>query len=147
MTPALSIATDNFYKFKCLFGVALIFTAIIAFVSSAASTLDRQARLAEREVHLVHKANPTKEDNALLAQTNELREIFDRTMFAAANLLGLVFIAGMGLSLWGAIEWKRELQDHADKMAKFQLDKVQVEIEKLRLECAVLQATTRRPAP
>ena len=47
MIPSLPIATDNIYKFACLFGLAIIVASVLSFVSVYSSTLDRKVKLSE----------------------------------------------------------------------------------------------------
>ncbi len=46
------------------------------------------------------------------------------------------------LSLYGAIKWHREIQQRDDKLTTLQLEKLEVEIEKLRSEFTPLAPRT-----
>lgn len=132
MTPSLSVATDNIYKFACLFGLALIISAIYAYVTVYTSSLDRQVKYAETVILLEAKTERSKSDNDLLALTTKLIEVTKANKEVAINFSLTVFVGGLVLSVLGALAWNRKIQQRDDRLAFLQLEKLELEVAKLR---------------
>ena len=57
MIPNIPIATDNIYKFACLFGLAIIVASIFSFVNVYSSTLDKKVQLSETIIRIEAEEN------------------------------------------------------------------------------------------
>lgn len=136
MTPPLSVPTDNIYKFSCLFGLALIISSIFAFVSTYSSSLDRKIKYAETVIPLEAKTQRSKADDELLALNKKLIEITKSNESAALSVISVVLVAGLMLSMYGALKWHRVIQERDDMLATLQLKKLEIEVAKLQRELA-----------
>lgn len=144
MTPALSVATDNIYKFACLFGLALIISGVYTYVSVYTSSLDRQIKYAETAIQLEAKVERSKVEDDLLALTNKLSKVTESNKKTAHYLIAGIVGAGIALSVIGAIAWTRNIQQRDDRMALLQLEKLELEVAKLRKELGpVIPATSK----
>jgi hypothetical protein len=131
MTPSLPVATDNIYKFACLFGLALIVSSIFAFVSTYTSSLDRKIRYSETIIPLEAKAQRTKTEEDLLAMNRQLMQVTKSNEKFAASLIGVVLSLGVVLSAYGATQWHKVVQRRDDKLAELQVRKLEAEVAKL----------------
>jgi hypothetical protein len=132
MSPTLSIPTDNIYKFACLFGLALIISSIFAFVSTYTASLDRKIKYLEAIIPLEANTERTKTENDFLAMNRKLIEVTKSNESIVENLIAVVFVVGIMLSIYGAREWYHAIQRRDDKLVILQLEKLEIEIEKLR---------------
>lgn len=140
MTPSLSVATDNIYKFACLFGLALIISSIFAFVSTYTASLDRKIKYSETIIPLEAKAQRTKAEDDLLAMNKKLIEVTKSNEEVAGIIIIVILAVGISLSIAGAQMWYSTIQKRDDRLAALQQEKLEIEIEKLRSELA-------KPAP
>jgi hypothetical protein len=138
MQPSLPVPIDNIYKFACLFGLALIVSAIFSFVASYSSSLDRKVRYSEVVIPLEAKAERTKAEEDLLAMNRKLIAVTKDNERSANVLIGLVLGVGILLSLYGAAKWHQVVQKRDDQLAELQLRKLSAEVA--RLETAVSKA-------
>lgn len=136
MTPSLSVATDNIYKFICLFGLALIISSIFAFVSTYTTSLDRKIKYSETIIPLEVKAQRSKAEDDLLAMNKKLIGVTKSNENFAGGIILLVLVVGISLSAFGAQMWYNMIQKRDDRLATLQLEKLELEIEKLRSELA-----------
>ena len=134
MTPSLPIATDNIYKFTCLFGLALIVVGIFSFVSVYSTSLEQSVKYTEVIIQLEAKEQRNKADNDLLELHKKLIEVTSSNRSAGIHFVSLVIGAGITLSVWGACLWYRKIQVRDDKLAQLQLEKIELEVSKLRSE-------------
>jgi hypothetical protein len=138
MTPSLSISTDNIYKFSCLFGLALIISSIFAFVSIYTSSLDRKIRYSETVIPLDAKEHRSKSEDDLLALNKKLIEVTKSNEHTTEIVLAVFLGIGISLSIYGGHSWYHKIQYRDDRLAALQLEKLEVEIAKLRSEGAPL---------
>lgn len=134
MIPNLPIATDNIYKFACLFGLALIIASILSFVSVYSSTLDRKVQLSEAIIPLEAKEALTKAEQETLALNRKLIEVAKGNERIAHIAIGSTLAVGLMLSIYGAHRWRRKIQARDDLLARLQIEKLRAEIAKLALE-------------
>ena len=134
MQPSLPIPTDNIYKFACLFGLALIVSAIFAFVSSYSSALDRKVHYSEVLIPLEAKAQRTKAEDEVLALNRKLIEVTKSNERMADSCIGVVLGAGLMLSIYGAGKWHGLIQKRDDQLAALQLRKLEAEVKNLEAE-------------
>lgn len=134
MLPSLPTPTDNIYKFSCLFGLALIVSAIFSFVTSYGSSLDRKIKYSEMAIVLEAKQGRTKAEDELLAMHKKLIEVTQENEKTANFAIGAVMVIGLGLSLFGAAKWHQVIQARDDQMAQLQLRKLQAEVDRLEAE-------------
>lgn len=142
MTPSLPLPTDNVYKFMCLFGLTLIVVGIFSFVSTYATSLDRKIGFLEVVIPLEAKMDRTKAENELLNMKKKLIEVTKSNESYATNAAGIVIGLGLFLSLYGAHSWYNKIQVRDDKLAQLQLEKVELEVARLRHEA---EQVARRP--
>lgn len=136
MTPSLPVATDNIYKFVCLFGLALIISSIFTFVSTYTASLDRKVKYSEAIIPLEAKAQRSKAEDDLLAMNKKLIEITKSNENAVGTIIIVILAVGISLSVSGAQMWYSTIQKRDDMLAALQREKLELEIQKLRLELA-----------
>lgn len=136
MTPSLSVATDNIYKFACLFGLALIISSIFAFVSTYTASLDRKIKYSETIIPLEAKAQRSKAEDDLLAMNKKLIEVTKSNEESAGIIIIVILAVGISLSVFGAHMWYSTIQKRDNRLAALQQEKLELEIEKLRSELA-----------
>lgn len=134
MTPSLHVPSDNIYKFACLFGLALIISAIFAFVSTYTSSLDRTIKYSGLIIPLEAKEVRSRVDNDTLAMNRKLIEVTKANENLAGTVIAVFLAVGIFLSSYGANKWHRDIQQRDDKLAALQIEKLEVEIAKLRFE-------------
>lgn len=131
MQPSVPIPTDNIYKFACLFGLALIVSAIFSFVASYSSSLDRKVRYMEIVISLEAKTEKSKTEEDLLAMNRKLISVTKENEQAATVAISVVLVAGLLLSLYGATRWHQIVQKRDDQLAELQLRKLAAEVARL----------------
>ena len=131
MQPSVPIPTDNIYKFACLFGLALIVSAIFSFVASYSSSLDRKVRYMEIVIPLEAKTEKSKTEEDLLAMNRKLISVTKENEQAATVAISAVLVAGLLLSLYGATKWHQIVQKRDDQLAELQLRKLAAEVARL----------------
>ncbi|ART48327.1 hypothetical protein [Acidovorax carolinensis] len=136
MTPALPIPTDNIFKFACLFGLALIVSSIFGFVSIYTSSLDRKVKYSETVIALEAKEQKTKAESDLLDLTKKLIDVTKSNERTANSVIGVSVFFGILLSAYGALMWYLAVQKRDDKLVALQLEKMEIEIAKLRSDLA-----------
>jgi len=136
MTPALPIPTDNIYKFACLFGLALIISSVFAFVSIYTNSLDQKVKYSETIISLEAKDQRSKAESDLLEMTKKLVEVTKSNEKSANSFIGAGVAIGILLSAFGALMWYQTIQKRDDRLAALQIEKLEVEIAKLRSELA-----------
>ena len=135
MTPSsLPLPTDNIYKFACLFGLALIVSAILLFVSVYTSSLDRKVKYLEVVISLESKQQRSKSEEDLLALNRRLIDISKSNETLAVVVIAVVTAIGVLLSIFGAKHWSQEIQSRDDRLAELQLEKLELELGELRGE-------------
>lgn len=134
MTPTIPIPTDNIYKFSCLFGLALIVSAILSFAAIYTSSLDRKIKYSEAVIALEAKAQRSKIEEDTLAMNRRLIEITKSNEASANVFIAAVLFAGMLLSIYGAGRWRRDIQQRDNRLSQLQIEKLELEIAKLRTE-------------
>lgn len=144
MTPSLPIPTDNIYKFACLFGLALIIVSIFSFVSTYTASLDRKVKYMEVIIPLEAKAERGKAEDELLTLNKKLIEVAQSNEKAATDAISAVLGVGIALSVFGAHKWHVKIQLRDDRLAQLQIEKLEVEISKLRAE--IQSSKAARPA-
>ena len=131
MQPSVPIPTDNIYKFACLFGLALIVSAIFSFVASYSSSLDRKVRYMEIVIPLEAKTEKSKTEEDQLAMNRKLISVTKENEQAATVAISAVLVAGLLLSLYGATKWHQIVQKRDDQLAELQLRKLAAEVARL----------------
>lgn len=132
MTPALQIATDNVYKFLSLFGLALIIMSIAAFVSTYSASLETKIKYKEVIISLEANAQRSKADGDRLELNKRLLDIAKSNEGVANNFIILSMIFGIILSWFGFQLWYERIQKRDDAVAQLQLEKLELEVAKLR---------------
>lgn len=136
MTPPLPIPTDNIYKFACLFGLALIVSSIFAFVSAYTSSLGTKIKYSEILISIEAKEQKSKAENDLIEMYKQLLEVTKSNEKAMSSSIGMVLAVGTLLSVYGGFMWHQKIQQRDDRFGQLQLEKLEVEIAKLRSEIA-----------
>jgi hypothetical protein len=95
VTPARSVPTDNIYKFASLFGWAIIFAAVLSFVSIYSFNLKEKVQLTDAIATLEAKAERTKLEDDALARRKRLRDAHTANEKHPSNVIGLAL--GFGL--------------------------------------------------
>lgn len=132
MTPALQIATDNVYKFLCLFGLALIIVSIVAFVSTYSASLETKIKYKEVIILLEANAQRSKADDDRLELNKKLLEIAKSNESFANNLIFSAMLVGAVLSCFGFQLWYERIQKRDDAVAQLQREKLELEVAKLK---------------
>jgi len=136
MAPSIPIPTDNIYKFCCLFGLALIISAVFSFVSIYNASLDRKVQLNDLIIELQAKAERTPADESKLQVNKKLVEIVKSNESTGNTAVEVLLGFGLLLSGGGAYKWFTKIQLRDDKMAELQLAKLEAEVKKLKAELA-----------
>lgn len=144
MTPSLPVPTDNIYKFACLFGLVLIVSSLFAFVSMYTSSLDSKIKYVEATIPLEAKLVRTKVEEEKLAMNKKLIEVTKSNEKSAAFAIGIVLALGILLSGYGAKRWHRDIQQRDDRLVTLQIEKLEVEIAKLRAEAKLITPSSRQ---
>lgn len=144
MTPSLQIATDNVYKFLCLFGLALIVVSIAAFVSTYTASLDTKIKYREVIISLEASSQRTKANDERLELNKKLLEIAKSNESFANNVIFTATLVGVVLSLLGFQLWYERIQKRDDTVAQLQREKLELEITKLR---EMLVDSLKNPKP
>lgn len=134
MQPSVPVPTDNIYKFACLFGLALIVSAIFSYVSAYSSSLDRKIKYSEIVIPLEAKTERTKAEEQLLALNKKLIEVTRANENTAYGVLFVILTAGVALSIIGAANWFRVIQSRDDRLAELQIRKLAAEVAKLEAD-------------
>lgn len=134
MTPTFPIATDNIYKFTCLFGLALIIVSILSYVSMYTAALDRKVKYMEIIIPLEANAARSKAEDDLLEMNKKLLDVTKSNEKSANFGVSVILGFGISLSVLGALRWHRKIQVRDDKLAQLQIEKLEAEISKLRAE-------------
>lgn len=141
MTPSFSLATDNIYKFTCLFGLALIIVSIIALISTYTTTLDRKVKYAEVIIPLEAKVQRGKSDDDLLDFNKKLLELTKTNEKTLGTGISAVLGVGIALTLIGGFLWYSKIQLRDDKLAQLQIEKLEAEIAELRAKSTQTKMT------
>jgi hypothetical protein len=87
-------------------------------------------------IPLEGNAQRSKADNDLLELNKKLIEISVTNEKTAKIIIGSALGFGICLSAFGAYKWHEKIQKRDDKLAQLQIDKLEVEVTKLRIEVA-----------
>lgn len=136
MSPSIPIPTDNVYKFACLFGLALIFSSLIAFVASYSHALDQKVKHTEAAMLLQAKEQRTKAEDNALALHNRLVEVAKSNETVASYAVGAAIGIGLSLSIFGVFKWYRVIQPRDDQLAALQIQKLKAEIALLNAQAS-----------
>ena len=128
MPPSIPLPTDNIYKFVCLFGLALIVTAVFSFVSTYTSLTAQTMRHAENIIHLEAKSNRAASDDELLKLYKAASEEGNEAGALAYKYLAKLLLAGIFISITGAVLWLFRIQMRDDGLVKLQIKKLELEI-------------------
>ena len=144
MTPSFTIATDNIYKFACLFGLALIISAVLSFATTYSSNLDRKVHYSELVIPLEAKQPRSKAEENTLQMYKDLLDVTRSNESSTNSAIGLLFGAGLMLSVWGAQSWYKKVQQRDDRFTELQMRKLEAEIDKLVAEVAPKAPPSKR---
>lgn len=127
----IPVPTDNIYKFSCLFGLVLIVTSILSFVSSYSAALDRKVRYSDVVIPLQAKAERTKAEEEMLSLHQKLIAVTRKNEEVANWAISVALALGLLLSSYGATRWHRLVQVRDDQIADLQLRKLAAEVAHL----------------
>jgi len=149
MTPNISPPTDNIYKFSCLFGLALVISAIFSFVAIYSSSLEQKIKYSEALIPLESKEQRTKSEESIVSMNKKLLEITRSNEKTANWLIGVILAVGTVLSWYGASNWHKKIQARDDMHAMLLLEKLRAEITNLKLEAKALEKDedSNKPKP
>ncbi|MCS4291945.1 cell division protein FtsB [Comamonas sp. BIGb0152] len=147
MLDRVPVPTDNIYKFIALFSlVVLVFSfwqMISVTTASNAIVMKNYPEIEELKSLDVR----TRAQEAKLAVLEREKEVVvkDRKLFV--NILsGVIAFAFFGI-IYGFWVWRREIQPMVDAQNKAQLELLQLQVEKLRLENKKLEDSLRVDEP
>ena len=140
MYPNISPPTDNIYKFSCLFGLALVVTAVFSFASIYSSSLERKVKYAEIVMLLEATEARSKKDDSVLEMNQKLIELTRQNENAANSAIAIVLAVGLFFSAYGAYNWFVKIQARDDSNATLMNEKLSCEIAKLNLENDLLKS-------
>lgn len=131
MNTRVPIPTDNIYKFYALFGLALLFACIIAFVSTYNTHLDRTFDVHEELEILKKLKKPTGEQQVRIEILERKAEIDPENKKFYMSIIN----GGVGISIviisFGFFMWQFKVQPKQDELIKKQLEKIDLEIKAL----------------
>lgn len=135
MNPSsLSIPTDNIYKFGCIFGLALIISSVISFVSVYTASLEKKVAYSEIIIKLKVKSYRTTPEKEILTLNERLLEITKNNEDFANKVFGVLAGLGVSLSFSAFSQWYRVIQKRDDRVADLQLEKLELEIRQVKAE-------------
>ena len=132
MFPQVPLPTDNFYKFACLAGLALIVTCIAGFIALYAIAVERGTPLM-LETSRLEKINPrsTIEDKQL-TEKRQLIEFYGEAASPIATGLVIIGTLGVVFLLGGGIFWFAKAQWFDDQIKVLQFVKLALEVAELQ---------------
>ncbi len=147
MLDRVPVPTDNIYKFIALFSlVALIFCAWQVLSISTTTNLIIFTNYPEIE-ELKSLKTPSRAQEAKLSVLERQIEVATGNRRDYNRILG----GAMAISIWGLfygfLVWHKEIQPMADAQNKAQLEILQLQIEKLRLENQKLEDSLKTIEP
>lgn len=141
MLDRVPVPTDNIYKFIALFSlVVLVFSSwqiISVTTASNAIVINNYPEIVELQSLEVR----TLAQEAKLAVLEREKEVVvkDRKLFV--NILSWVIAFAFYGIIYGFWVWRREIQPMVDAQNKAQLELLQLQVEKLRLENKKLEGS------
>lgn len=134
MESRIPLPTDSIYKFYALLGLLLfIFSAgSLLYVNKSTNALLFES--IPRLTGLQEIAEPSAVEKATrdaLARQVELAIQDKETLTLASQILMLI---GTGMMLFGFGKWHYEIQPRQDEAAKLELEKLRIEVERLKKE-------------
>jgi len=147
MLDRVPVPTDNIYKFIALFSlVVLVFSSwqiISVTTASNAIVIKNYPEIVELQSLEVR----TLAQEAKLAVLEREKEVVvkDRKLFV--NILSWVIAFAFYGIIYGFWVWRREIQPMVDAQNKAQLELLQLQVEKLRLENQKLEGSQRVNEP
>jgi hypothetical protein len=147
MIDRVSVPTDNIYKFIAIFSlVTLLFCGWQSFATNANTNAILIQIYPEIEaLKSIESRSPSQEAKLALLERQVEVAIKDRTHLA--YVLG-VFIAASIFGMWyGFYIWKTQIQTISDSQNKAQLDILNLQIEKLKLENQKLAESLKNSNP
>lgn len=134
MNPSFVIPTDNIAKFLGLFGLALVVVSVYAFVSTYTATLADKVKYSEAIIMLEAKTPLSKSEENVLKLNKRLLEVTIKNNETENIAIGLLGGTGISISFLGLLSWYRRIQQRDDELARLQIEKLKMEIAKLRSE-------------
>ena len=140
MQSRIPLPTDNIYKFYALFGLLLLISSMVLFVSTYSAF---QTRASDRFIELSvlsELKSPSVEEKARKKLLEALSEVDKSDKQTYLVFIGIfIFIAG-ALIWYGFRKWHKEIQPKQDLL-------LSLEIEKMRLEVKTLNKSQNANAP
>lgn len=134
MLDRVPVPTDNIYKFYALFSLVTLIFSMWGLLNIQTSTNEAIFKLLP-EIEVLKKIQaPTTEQSLHLALLERKFEIAKSDRTALSIALYVIFAAAFAALLYGFGKWHKEIQPLADAQNKAQLEILQLQIEKLRLE-------------
>jgi len=143
MNPSVSVPTDNIYKFMCLFGLAIIVVSIFSFASVYSNNLDKKIFYYEKLNNLEKIESKSKLEEDSYKMYTSLVEITNKNEKYFNKFIGIVMGFGCVLSVIGFYKWFSITQKRDDKIADLQMQKIEIELYKLKIEKQELERLNR----
>jgi hypothetical protein len=100
------------------------------------SSLDRKVKYMEVVISLESKTQRSKTEDEILGLNKKLIDVAKSNEGTATNAVGAVLGIGIVLSGFGAYGWHEKIQLRDDRLAQLQIEKLEVEVLKIRAELA-----------
>ncbi|OAD82098.1 hypothetical protein ATN89_21625 [Comamonas thiooxydans] len=147
MLDRVPVPTDNIYKFIALFSVVALIFSMWALLNTQTSTNEVVFKTLPEIESLKKIKVPTHEQAVSLALLERKLEIAKSDRRALSCALYAVFAVAAGLASYGFGKWHKEIQPLVDAQSKAQLEILQLQIEKLRLENQKLAESLKGDEP
>ncbi|MGE8448229.1 MAG: hypothetical protein ACN6O1_18610 [Comamonas sp.] len=134
MLDRVPVPTDNIYKFIALFSLVVLVFSFWQMVSVTTASNAIVIKNYPEIVELQSLEVRTSAQEAKLAVLEREKEVVvkDRKLFV--NILSWVIAFAFYGIIYGFWVWRREIQSMVDAQNKAQLELLQLQVEKLRLE-------------
>ena len=136
MTPSIPLPTDNLYKFLCLFGLALMLASVYAFVALYSNSLERVETYSKLVIELQANTSPTEVEKDRLTLAKAMLKVTTENRLAGTWGFALTLGLGLFMGLLGGMLWHSRIQVRDDEVATLQLEKLRLEVEKLRVDAS-----------
>ncbi|MCO8251112.1 hypothetical protein [Comamonas thiooxydans] len=147
MLDRVPVPTDNIYKFIALFSLVALIFSMWAIINIQTSTNEVVYKTLPEIEALKNFEKRTNEQNLSLALLERKLEVAKSDRKALSYALYGVFGVAFWMAAYGFGKWHKDIQPLVDAQNKAQLEILQLQIEKLRLENQKLAESLKGDEP
>lgn len=127
MKSTLSIPTDNLYKFKAVFGLAIIIASLLAIVITYNTLDQREFSIDVERIKLENSNINSKHEAALINIYKQYSSTSYAVMLTVLTIASFSILFGFFFSMSGFLDWK-DLQKDEDDIRKTKLQLLKKEL-------------------